>query len=205
MSETDKFTEDILANAKAKADSIIREAENETQRASDEAKATIARETEAIMRSARADAEAVKRRQISEARHRAKIREQHEKDKIMQDVLEKSKKRMLELARDETKYVPFLTRLIQDGVRELGDKTALIHLNENDTRNISHIEDRLSKATSGHDNVKLSWSKDPIQASGGAIISSQDGKIRIVNTLDQRFEALESKLLIEARKSLFGE
>jgi hypothetical protein len=29
--------------------------------------------------------------------------------------------------------------------------------------------------------------------------------IRIVNTLDQRLEALESKLLIEAGKSLFGE
>jgi vacuolar-type H+-ATPase subunit E/Vma4 len=36
------------------------------------------------------------------------------------------------------------------------------------------------------------------------MVSSRDGKTRIANTLDERFEALESKLLIEAGKVLFG-
>ena len=203
MSETEKFTQDILTNARGKAETIIREAESETQRASDEAKTAISREVDGIIRGARAEADAIKRRQISEARHRSKIREQQEKDKIMQDVLDKSKKRTFELARDESRYVPFLTNLIEKGVRELGDKTAAIHLNERDLRNVSSLEQKLNRNTSGQ--VKLEWSKEPIQSSGGAIISTPDGKVRIINTLDQRFEALESKLLIEARKSLFGE
>jgi len=51
----------------------------------------------------------------------------------------------------------------------------------------------------------VEWSREPIEASGGAIISSPDGKMRIVNTLEQIFNALEPRLLIEASKSLFGE
>ena len=201
MSETDKFKEDILNSARQKAEAIIHEAETESQRAADEAKATIAREAESIVRNARADADAVKRREISEARHRIKLREQREKDKIMRDVLDEARKRTYQIAGDEAKYLPLLTYLIESGVLELGDKTVMVHLNRSDLQRRS-FEERITKNLS---QVKVEWSRDPIEAAGGAVISSVDGKIRIVNTLDQRFEALEPKLLIEARTSLFGE
>jgi V/A-type H+-transporting ATPase subunit E len=204
MSETSKFTEDILTNARGKADSIIREAETETKRASDEAKMTISREVEAVIRNARADADAVKRRQVSEARHRSKLREQQEKDRIMRDVLDQTKRRISDIVRDDAKYIPLLTSLIETGIRELGSKSATIHLNEADLGRVktANLDQRISK---GLDEIRVEWSKEPIAALGGAIISSSDGMIRIVNTLDQRLEALESKLLIEAGKSLFGE
>jgi len=203
MSETSRFTEDILTSAKSKADAIIREAEAETQRASDEARGAISREAEAIIRNAKAEADATKRREVSEARHLSKIREQREKDKIMLDVMDRAKKRVLETIGDDAKYIPMLTRLIESGIHELGEKSAMIHLNERDLRNISSLELRVNKTLTG--DVKVEVSKRPIEASGGAVISSQNGKIRMVNTLDQRFEALESKLLVEARKSLFGQ
>jgi vacuolar-type H+-ATPase subunit E/Vma4 len=203
MAETDRFTEDILKSARERAQSIIHEAEAQTQQASDEAKATISREAEAIVRGARSDADAVKRREVSEARHRVKLREQQEKDKIVQDVLDRVKKRTSELVADEAKYIPLLTHLIESGLQELGDKAALIRLNKVDLKRLpSSLEQAVSKRV-GH--IKVEWSKEPIDATGGALISTLDGKIRIVNTLDQRFEALEPKLLIEARASLFGE
>ena len=201
MSETEKFTQDILAHAKEKAQTIIREAETEAQKASDDAKATISREADSLLRGARADADAVKRRQISEARHRSKMREQEEKEKILQEVLDKSKKRCTELVRDSDRYLPLLTSLIESGIRELGEKTVMIHLNSQDLKTASALEQRIAKRVT----AKVEWSKEPIESSGGAIISSPDGKIRIVNTLEQRFVALEPRLLIEAKKSLFGE
>jgi len=202
MSETAKFTEDILSNARGKAESIIREAETEAQKASEEAKLAAEREAESIMQGARADADAVKRRQISEARHRAKIREQEEKDKIMQEVLDRAKKRTLELVKDENKYSPLLARLIESGINELGEKTVMIHLNARDLKTTATLEPKIAKFAS---HVKVEWSKQPIDAAGGATVSSPDGKMRIVNTLEQIFDALESRLLIEASKSLFGE
>jgi vacuolar-type H+-ATPase subunit E/Vma4 len=123
----------------------------------------------------------------------------------MREVFDQTKKRTFDLVRDDANYIPLLTSLIESGIRELGDKSAVIHLNETDLRRMStsNLEQRVNKSLSGQ--VKVEWSREPIAASGGAIVSSPDGMIRIVNTLDQRLEALEPKLLIEAGKSLFGE
>ncbi len=205
MSETRKFTEDILKAAAERADKIIREAEAETQRASDEAKASISREADAIIRSAHADAEAVKRRETSEARHKSKLREEREKDVVMTEVLGQAKKRVMDMTRDENTYLPYLTNLVESAIRQLGDQTPLIHLNKADMARINRASLERELATGLKKPVKIEWSKEPIVAAGGAIVSSPDGKTRIVNTLDDRFDALESKLLVEAGKSLFGE
>ncbi len=205
MSETSRFTEDILKAAAEKADKIIREAQAETQRASDEAKASISREAETIIRSAHADAEAVKRRETSEARHKSKLREEREKDVIMTEVLGQAKKRVLDMAKDENKYLPYLTNLVESAIRQLGDQTLLVHLNKADMARIDRANVEREIASGLKIPIKIEWSKEPIVTAGGAIVSSPDGKTRIVNTLDERFDALESKLLIEAGKSLFGQ
>jgi len=205
MSETSKFTEDILRVATEKARNIIAEAEAETQRASDEAKTSISREAEAIIRNARADAEAVKRREISEARHKSKLREEQEKDTVMGEVLTHAKKRVLDMAEDETKYLPYLTSLVESAIRHLGNETPLVHLNKVDMTRVNRTNLERDVAKALQNPIKIEWSKEPIAAAGGAIVSSRDGKTRIVNTLDERFDALESKLLIEAGKSLFGQ
>jgi vacuolar-type H+-ATPase subunit E/Vma4 len=205
MSETNKFTEDILKAATEKARNIIGEAEAETQRASDEAKTSISRETEDIMRSARADAEAVKRRETSEARHKSKLREQKEKDIVLTEVLDHAKKRALDVTKDESKYLPYLASLVESAIRQLEDETLLIHLNKADMTRINRANVERDIAKVLQKTIKIEWSKEPIEAAGGAIVSSLDGKTRIVNTLDERFDAMEPKLLIEAGKSLFGQ
>jgi len=205
MSETSKFTEDILKAATEKAANIIGEAEAETQRASNEAKISISREAEDIIRSARADAEAVKRREISEARHKSKLHEQQEKDIVMTEVLEHAKKRVLDVTKDENTYLPYLTTLVESAIRQLENETLLIHLNKADMTRINRTNVERDIAKGLQKPIKIEWAKEPIEAAGGAIVSSPDGKTRIVNTLDERFNAMEPKLLIEAGKSLFGQ
>ena len=205
MSETSKFTEDILKAATEKAASIINEAETETQRASNDAKASISREAEDIIRGARADAEAVKRREVSEARHKSKLQEEQEKDVVMAEVLDHAKKRVFDMIKDESKYLPYLTTLVESAIRQLGDETLLIHLNKADMVRINrtNVERDISKSLNKL--IKVEWAKEPIEATGGTIVSSPDGKTKIVNTLDERFSAMEPKLLIEAGKLLFGQ
>jgi V-type H+-transporting ATPase subunit E len=205
VSETGKFTEDILAVAKEKSQSIITEAETETQRALEEAKAQMSMEARDIVRNARTEAEAVKRRETSEARHRLKLQEQGEKSKILSEVLEATKKRVVEITSDEAKYLPYLAAYIASGIRELGLENVTVRLNAADLKRIhrgklqNEIVTRLGKT------VRIEWSNEPIEALGGAVVSSSDGQTRIVNTLNERFEALESKMLVEAGKLLFGE
>ena len=205
ISEASKFTENILAAAKQKAETIVNEAVAETQQALEEAKTHLSREAQDIIRNARQEAESIRRRQMSEIRHRLKLQEQLEKSKILSEVLEQTKKHVTEIASDDSKYLPFLVDLVESGVRELDMDQAVIHLNAKDLKPIDKaklerdVNKRLGKP------AKLEWSKEPIEAMGGAIVSSSDGRTRIVNTFDERFEALESKLLIEAGKLLFGD
>jgi len=204
VSETAKFTADILTVAKEKAQSMTSQAEAETQRALKEAKADMTREADDMIRNARAEAEGVKRRQISEVRHRIKLQEQQEKSKILADVLERTRKRIIDITNDESKYVPYLASMIESGIREIGLDNVVVHLNAGDLKRIDkgrlerEVTRKLDKS------VKMEWAKDPVDTLGGAMVSSKDGKTRIPNTLDQRFEALEPKLLIEAGKVLFG-
>lgn len=204
MSETSKFTEDILTAAKSKAETILKQAEDETQRALDEAKLDISREADQIVRNARIEAEGVRTREISEIRHKLKLQEQEEKNKILSQVLEAAKKRVAELTNDEAKYLPYLASFIGSSIRELGSENVLIHLNATDLKRLDKgkLEHEVAKTLDKP--AKIGWSKDSISALGGAIISTLDNRSRIVNTLDERFEALESKLLIEAGKFLFS-
>jgi vacuolar-type H+-ATPase subunit E/Vma4 len=204
MSETTLFTEDILAAARAKAQSIIAEAQTELQRATDEAKTSISKEASDIIRNAQSEAEAVKRRQTSEARHLSKLHEQREKNGILMEVLERTKKRIIDATKDQITYLPYLTGQIENGIRELGYDTAVIHVNATDFKGIDRSTVERDAAVHLKKSIKVEWANEPIEAIGGAIISSSDGKTRIVNTIDQKFEALEPTLLIEAGKSLFG-
>jgi len=204
VSETAKFTVDILTAAKEKAQSIISQAETETQQALKDAKADMMREADDIVRNARVEAEGVKRRQVSEVRHRIKLQEQHERNKILTDVFETTRKRIIEMTSDESKYMPYLASMMESGIREIGIDNVVVHLNANDLKRIdkAFLERELMKRLDG--SLKVEWAKEPLDVLGGAVLSSKDGKTRIPNTLDQRFEALEPKLLIEAGKVLFG-
>ena len=205
MSETSKFTEDILTAAKEKSEQIIKEAETETQRAFEEAKSHISREADDIIHNAQAEAEAVKRREMSEIRHRLKLQEQVEKSKILSEVLDSTRKRVTEIVNDDDKYLPLLAGYIENGIRELGLEDVTVHLNASDLKRIDTAKVEREIAKRSQKPVRVGWSREPIEALGGAVISSNDGKTRIVNTLDERFEALESRLLMEAGKLLFGE
>ena len=205
MSETSKFTEDILSAAKQKAQVIVSEAEVETYKALEEAKTHSGREAEDLVSSARAEAEGVKRRQMSETRHKLKIQEQVEKSKILNEVLEQARKRIMDVVKDEGKYTPYLADLIENGVREIGLETVVVHLNGTDLKRIDRVKMERDIGKKLDRTVKIEWSKEPIETAGGAVISSTDGRTRIMSTLDQRLDALESKLLVEAGKILFGQ
>lgn len=205
MSETSRFTEDILTAANEKARTIIETAETETRQVLDQAKTQSAREAEDILDNARAEAETTRRRQISEIRQRLKLQEQLEKSKIVTEVLDQSKRRVMDTLKDEKKYLPHLNALIASSISEIGLDAVVVHLNSRDLNRTSASELERAIARVLGRSVKIELSAEPIKALGGTVVSSRDGKTRIINTLDQRFDALEPRLLIEAGKILFGE
>jgi vacuolar-type H+-ATPase subunit E/Vma4 len=204
MSETAKFTEDILSIAREKAQSIISKAQEDADRILNEAKSNFQREASELIKTAETEAEAIRRRQVSEARHALKLREQEEKNKILTEVLDQTRKRASEITVDENRYLQYLTKLSVDGIQEIGLENVVLHLNAGDMKRFSEKLDReISRQMQKPG--KVEFGREPIDTAGGVIISSNDGTIRIVNTFEQRYEALEARLLIEAGKLLFNE
>jgi vacuolar-type H+-ATPase subunit E/Vma4 len=205
VSETTRFTEDIMAAANEKARKVMEEAENERERLVEDANASIVREANEIVRNAHSEAEGIKRREISEVRHRIKLMEQSEKDRILNSVFDEVKARLRETARDEDSHLKYLGRLAAEAIRQLGMEQATIRMNNEDLKRIdvSGLKRELERYLTS--SVSVDVSKEPISASGGVVVSSHDGTVRIVNTFEQRFEALEPKLLIEAGRLLFSE
>ncbi|MGO9643442.1 MAG: V-type ATP synthase subunit E [Candidatus Bathyarchaeia archaeon] len=204
MSETAKFTEDILSIAREKAQSIISKAQEDVERILNEAKSNFLREASEMIKTAETEAEAIRRRQVSEARHVLKLREQEEKNKILTEVLDQTRKRASEITVDENRYLQYLTKLSVDGIQEIGLEDVVLHLNAGDVKRFGEKLNReISKQLQKPG--KVEFAQEPIDTAGGVIISNTDGTIRIVNTFEQRYEALEARLLIEAGKLLFNE
>ena len=205
MSATGKFTADILTVANEKAQSIVANAETETQKALGDAKSHLSREAEDVVRNANTEAEGVKRRHISEARRRVKLKEQQEKSRILQGTLDQTRQRMTDMVRDQSSYLPYLVGLVENSIRELGINDVTVHLNQEDLKRIAKakLEGEIGKKLGKP--VKIEYAGRPIETSGGVIVANSDGKIRIVSTIEQTFETLESKMLIEAGKILFGD
>ena len=204
MSETAKFTEDILSVAREKSHSIISKAQEDADRILNEAKSNFLREASEIIKTAENDGEAIRRRQVSEARHGLKLREQEEKNKILTEVLDQTRKAVFGIVGDERRYLEYLTKVSVDGIREIGLENVVLHLNASDMKRFGErlsreVDKRLQKTS------RIEFAKEPIDTAGGAMISNNDGTVRIVNTFEQRYEALESQLLIEAGKLLFND
>jgi vacuolar-type H+-ATPase subunit E/Vma4 len=204
MSETAKFTEDILSIAREKSQSIIAKAQEDADRILNDAKSNFLREASELVKSAETEAEAIRRRQVSEARHTLKLREQEEKNKILTEVLDQTRKRASEITADENRYLQYLTKLSLDGIQEIGLENVVLHLNAND---LKRFGEKLNREISRQMQKpgKVEFAREPIDAAGGVIITNDDDTIRIVNTFEQRYEALEARLLIEAGKILFNE
>ena len=205
MTETTKFTEDILSVSRDKARQVVEQAENERQRRLEEAKVVILREANNMLRIAEAEAQGIKHREVSELRHKMKLLEQSEKGKILTAVLNEVKEMVHQTRSNENTYVEYLGRLAADAISQLGMAKVTVGLNADDLKRIdaSRLTREIEKH--GQDLPKLEISKEPISASGGVVLSSPDGRIRIMNTFEERFEALEPRLLIEAGRLLFGQ
>jgi len=203
LSETSKFTDDILTASKEKSRQIVEQAEEEHRRLLAEATASISNEENQILRNANAEAEGIKRREISEVRHQVKLLEQSEKDRILTSVLDDVKRKLRESTQEQDVYLKYLTRLTTDAITHLGMEHVTIHLTSDDLKRVDSTQ--FTRAIEKLMPVKVEISKEPTVASGGVVVSSKDGRVRIVNTFEQRLEALEPRLLIEAGRILFNE
>ena len=125
------------------------------------------------------------------------------KEEITSSVLSEAKKRLQDLTHTK-KYVSILEKLIIKAGIILGDNALELLLTEKDAKlplDLNKLAKEISKKTKT--NVKINLSKEKIQAIGGVILRTSDGKVIMDNTFDDMLKRKEKILNDKISKILF--
>lgn len=203
-SNLEKLVEDIINESKAKAEEIrkegLREIEESIARASTEA----VRDADKIIRDGMTESEAARNRRVSQEKQKARLAYLAEKNRVLGDVIEEAQTLLLKFCRDEASYRPFLLKSIARGIDAVPSETLKVALSERDLGRFKRSK-LLEEALAATQTTKeATFSDEPVETIGGAIVASQDGKIRVDCTLEARLELMKPKLLAEISKTLFA-
>lgn len=204
-SSLEKLVEDIIKESQAKAEEVRKQGLSQVEETIAHAKAEAIREADQITRNVKAEADAVRNRVVSQARQKARLAHLAERNRIVREVLKDVRTGLLEFARDARAYRPFLLKAIALGVEAVPSESVKVALSERDLERFNGtklFEDALFTAQSR--TRKVTVSEEPIQTIGGAVVMSEDGKIRAHCTFEAKLELMESQLLAELAKILFG-
>ncbi len=125
------------------------------------------------------------------------------KEEIIAAVMKETKKRLQNLTQTK-KYVTLLENLIIEGGVILGGKKIEVFLNEKDSKiplNFNKIIKRVISRTKTE--VKMSLSEEKIQVIGGVLLRTNDGKVIMDNTFDDKLRQKEKILKDKISKILF--
>lgn len=206
-SEAQKITDQILVDAKEDAKSTIIEARKsaemlmEKQRELGHQKAT--ERVSSIIGKARNEADITRGMVFTNIRRKAGWMVLSEKERLIANVLDEVRSRLMALAKTE-KYVSQLERIIVDAGTALGGGKFQVVLNEHDSALPLKLN-AMSKAISEKTNNKteLQLSKERIEASGGAVVKTADGKVILDNTFEAMLKRRERELRLKIAKILF--
>jgi len=200
----DKLVEDIVKENRAKAEEIKREGLTQIESSLSKARAEVIRDADQITRNTTTECDAVVNRRVSQEKQKARLAYLTEKNKVLDDVMREAETKLLEFCRDESRYRPFLLKSIVRGMEAIPSEKVKVALSEEDLRryrNSKLLEDALGKTRTTKTAV---LSDEPIKTIGGAVVTLQDGTVRVDCTLEAKLGLMKMQLLAEISKMLFA-
>jgi V/A-type H+-transporting ATPase subunit E len=169
-----------ISDANAEAEKIIAEAGRTSQRIIDQKRIQSEKELQEE-----------KLRSIASARLEAKRRLLAAKEEVLRKYEDEALRYLKEFSKSPA-YKDFLLRMVNDGIAKIGSE-AIVQVNDSDKKLLEN---------SGTGDFQLS--EKTIETIGGAIISAQDGKRRVDNTLESIFEDRKDELTLRLSEQIFG-
>jgi len=174
---------ELHKHAELEGKKLIRAAEQSAEKIESEAK----EKAEESVRRAKKEASAYAKQESSERLTSAKLSAKKIVDESRDEAVESALKSVWAQFRSDSlrkaAYPQLLSRLVREGVAELGSGNAMVHVRDEDRQLVS-----------GHNLGKL-----PPEYSGGAIVESADGKVWVNKTLEEVFAQKKPAL----RKSIY--
>jgi len=200
----EKLVEDIIRESKAKAEVLKKQALSQVEETLAKERADAVREADLILRSARSEADSERNRRISQAKQQARLLYLAERNRVVREVLKDLRSVLDRFAHEDSSYRPFLLKSIARGLEAVPSETVKIAVSERDLKRFKGAKLLEEALATTRTPKKAVLGNEPIMGIGGAIVLSEDGKIRADCTIDARLELMEPQLLAEISKILFA-
>ena len=200
-SSLERTIDKVLAQNESELTAHIDSALKEALSNLDASRTKLQSEYDAIIQSAKKQAENLKRQIIGSSRLTARNRELLLIESAINDIFAKAKQK-LGSAYNEKEYRDLLKRMIEESVLRLGSAEVVIECNKNDLEIVKKI---LSDLSANKNKVKITLSKKPIDIIGGIRAVSGDGTMTLDNSLDSQIERLKPLIRKELVQLLRGD
>jgi vacuolar-type H+-ATPase subunit E/Vma4 len=198
----DKLVEDILKESRAKAEEIKKEALAQIEDSLSKARAEAIKEADLIARNTKTECDAAVNRRVSQEKQKARLAYLTEKNNVLDHVMNEVQTRLVEFCSDDSRYRPFLLKSIMRGIEAVPSDAVKVALSESDLRRYRGsrlVEDALALTQTRKTAV---LNDESIKTIGGAVVMSQDDKVRVDCTLEARLRLMKTQLLAEISRIL---
>ncbi len=189
----EKISEAVVSKVRMEAQNIIKEAEEKAQEEIERARKQRETKLQEEKRKMLEEAEEEAARIVAQASIKARQKLSSAKNDVIAKIIDRVKQELSEFSSDENYFL----NLIREAIDELGADKSRIYISPKDVSMVRKFLERDKELASKIMEVK----EDNFL--GGVIAENVDGKLRIDNTYETRFEMLLPKLLPEISKELF--
>ena len=189
----EKISEAVVSKVRMEAQNIIKEAEEKAQEEIEKARKQRETKLQEEKRKMLEEAEEEAARIVAQASIKARQKLSIAKNDVITKIIDKVKQELSEFSSDENYFL----NLIREAIDALGADKSRIYVSPKDVSMVRKFLERDKELASKIMEVK----EDNFL--GGVIAENIDGKFRIDNTYETRFEMLLPKLLPEISKELF--
>jgi len=192
------MAEVIVENAEAKVKQLI---DDSVKRGKEDA----FKQREVKMSKARSESATLRNKILSEAKLKANAIRLEAVNKALDNIFKTILEDFIEWSKtDKLGYTQLLRRLIIEGTTVIGEDVEILVRKEDldldlDLESIS----KEIKEEMGLD-IKVVYSKEPLNASGGVVVRNMRGRVVVHNTFEAIIERLRKKLYDRALKMLLG-
>jgi vacuolar-type H+-ATPase subunit E/Vma4 len=183
----EELASELNKSAEAEGKKLIRASERNAEKISEEAK----EKSESLLKSARKEASDLARQETSERITSAKLSAKKMVDDARDEAVEAAIAQVWHKFRSDSlrkaSYPSLLDRLAKEGAAEIGSRDVVLYVRDEDRGLLQGYQFR----------------KLPAEYSGGAIVESANGKVRVNKTLEEIFAAKKPALRKAAYDRLF--
>ena len=209
MEDTDnRIMDRILNDAQEEAKTIVKSAKTYAEAIIEEQKLSARqnadKEATSLLKKAKNEASIIEEKIYTDVKRQSGWTVLTEKNRLITNVLDEVKNRLLQMQQNPRKYSKVLEMLIVEAGKVLGGGELEISLNENDSKLVFRF-DKLEKEISAKTGVDTQLMVSDQRIKGvGVIVKTADGRIFVDNTFEAILMRREKELRLKTAKILFS-